>query len=66
MSQSLTHFPSKERLLAVFTGTFMKASKPEWYERTLAGPNETRRKISNVAPEEIRLRLTRSKTGITI
>ena len=33
------------------------------YERELAAPNETRRKIINVAPEEIPLRLTRSKTS---
>ena len=32
-------------------------------ERELAGRNETRRKISNVAPEEIPPRLTRSKTS---
>lgn len=34
----------------------------ERYERQLAGPNETRRKTSNVPVEERRLRLTRSKT----
>ena len=32
-------------------------------ERELAGPNETRRKVSNVAPEEIPPWLTRSKTS---
>ena len=35
----------------------------ERYERELDGPNETRRKISNVAPEEIPSQLTRSKTS---
>ena len=35
----------------------------ERHEGELAGPNETRRRISKVAPEEIPLRLTRSKTS---
>ena len=35
----------------------------ERYARELAGPNETRPKISNVAPEEILPQLTRSKTS---
>ncbi|CAH3013795.1 unnamed protein product [Porites evermanni] len=35
----------------------------ERYARELAGPNETRRKISNVAPEEILPQLMRFKTS---
>ena len=46
---------------AIHTGMLRGAKQR--YERELAGPNETRRKISNVAPEELPLRLTRSKTS---
>ena len=35
----------------------------ERYARELAGPNETRRKISKVAPEEILPQLMRFKTS---
>ena len=51
ISQSLTDFRAKEKLLAVYTRILRRLS--ERNERGLAGPNETRRKISNVAPEEI-------------
>ena len=59
--QSLTDFRAKERLLLVYTGMLRRARERK--EREVAGPNETRQKISNVAPEEIPPRLTRSKTS---
>ena len=44
----------------------MQPSKRTVLERVGWTYNETRPKIANVAPEEIQLRLTRSKSDITI
>ena len=60
-TEKLSDYREKERLLAVYTRMLKRPR--ERYERELAGPNETRGKISNVAPEEIPPQLTRSKTS---
>ena len=39
----------------------MQRQAREGYERAVAGPNETRQKIPNMAPEEIPQLLTRSQ-----
>ena len=51
----------QERLLVVYMGMLWRTRERQ--ERELAGPNETRRKILNVAPEEIPPRLKTSKTS---
>ena len=59
ISRNCSQIFTNEGLLAVYIGMLRRAR--ERHEGELAEPNETRRKISKLAPEEIPLRLTRSK-----